>query len=157
MHKAMEVNEKIMHESANMLEKHGYAESYFHALSQALDNIKDIETIEAMRNKYQIEIGKDGVSTVARLKEDNDGYNIHDPETEDIVYKLAEHLKKYKAFKEEYERTKGDMDLEKSHRELDKTMKCMQQIVTMIHECVDSDEEKTTIKTHLRDMFNMYQ
>ncbi|WP_259320771.1 hypothetical protein [Holdemanella biformis] len=42
MHKAMEVNEKIMHESANMLEKHGYSESYFHALSQALDNIKDI-------------------------------------------------------------------------------------------------------------------
>ena len=157
MHKAMEVNEKIMHESINMLEKYGYAESYFHALSQALDNIKDIETIEAMRNKYQIEIGKDGVSTVARLKEDNDGYNINDPETEDIVYKLAEHLKKYKAFKEEYERTKGDMDLEKSHRELDKTMKCMQQIVTMIHECVDSDEEKTTIKVHIRDMFNMYQ
>ena len=81
----MEVNEKIMHESVNMLEKYGYAESYFHALSQALDNIKDIETIEAMRNKYQIEIGKDGVSTVARLKEDNGGYNIHDPETEDIV------------------------------------------------------------------------
>ena len=43
MHKAMEVNEKIMHESANMLEKHGYSESYFHALSQALDNIKDID------------------------------------------------------------------------------------------------------------------
>ena len=41
--------------------------------------------------------------------------------------------------------------------ELDKTMKCMQQIVTMIHECVDSDEEKTMIKTHIRDMFNMYQ
>ena len=66
-------------------------------------------------------------------------------------------MKKYKAFKEEYKRTKGDMDLEKSHRELDKTMKCMQQIVTMIHGCVDSDEEKTMIKTHIRDMFNMYQ
>lgn len=28
---------------------------------------------------------------------------------------------------------------------------------TMIHGCVDSDEEKTMIKTHIRDMFNMYQ
>ncbi len=52
MDKALEMNKKLMEEAIRCLEK-GYNAEDFRVLSQALDNIKDIETILAMHKNSQ--------------------------------------------------------------------------------------------------------
>lgn len=111
MEKALEINEQLMNEAIKCLEK-GYCSEDFHVLSQSLDNIKDIKTIQSMDQ----EIGTKS--------------------------KLSEHLNKY-------EQTSNIS-------ELDKCMKCMQQMISEIHEKVKTDEEKNIVKEHLKLMFNMF-
>ena len=111
MDEALEMNKKLMEEAIRCLEK-GYNAEDFHVLSQALDNIKDIETIQAMS------------------------------EPSSIAKKLCTHF-------EEYKETK-------SNAELDKTMKVMMQMISMIQKLVVNEEDKNIVKEHLRNMLNMY-
>lgn len=138
-------NLDLLTEAMRGLEK-GYNDLDFKVMSQALDNIKDIDTILAM---------DDGRTAINALKTNDT--DIEGTEIDDNIALMNSHFRKYIEAKKEYRKDNNEIDKRNSIRELEAFLNAMYGILEEMKTSSDFQEEREMVKDKLREMFSVYQ
>lgn len=138
-------NLDLLTEAMRGLEK-GYNDLDFKVMSQALDNIKDIDTILAM---------DDGRTAINALRTNDT--NIEGTEIDDNIALMNNHFRKYIEAKKEYRKDNNEIDKQNSIRELEAFLSAMYGILEEMKTSSDFQEEREMVKDKLREMFSVYQ
>lgn len=126
--------------------KKGYNDLDFRVMSQALDNIKDIDTILAM---------SDGRTAINALRTNDT--NIEGTEIDDNIALMNSHFRKYIEAKKEYRKDNNEIDKQNSIRELEAFLSAMYGILEEMKTSSDFQEEREMVRDKLREMFSVYQ
>ena len=138
-------NLDLLTEAMRGLER-GYNDLDFKVMSQALDNIKDIDTILAM---------SDGRTAINALKTNDT--NIEGTEIDDNIALMNSHFRKYIEAKKEYRKDNNEIDKRTSIRELEAFLSAMYGILEEMKSSSDFQEEREMVRDKLREMFSVYQ
>lgn len=138
-------NLDLLTEAMRGLEK-GYNDLDFRVMSQALDNIKDIDTILAM---------DDGRTAINALRTNDT--NIEGTEIDDNIALMNSHFRKYIEAKKEYRKDNNEIDKRNSIRELEAFLNAMYGILEEMKTSSDFQEEREMVRDKLREMFSVYQ
>lgn len=138
-------NLDLLTEAMRGLER-GYNDLDFKVMSQALDNIKDIDTILAM---------SDGRTAINALKTNDT--DIEGTEIDDNIALMNCHFRKYIQAKKEYRKDNNDIDKQNSIRELEAFLSAMYGILEEMKTSSDFQEEREMVRDKLREMFSVYQ
>ena len=138
-------NIDLLTEAMRGLEK-GYNDLDFKVMSQALDNIKDIDTILAM---------DDGRTAINALKTNDT--DIEGTEIDDNIALMNSHFRKYIEAKKEYRKDNNEIDKRNSIRELEAFLNAMYGILEEMKTSSDFQEEREMVRDKLREMFSVYQ
>lgn len=138
-------NLDLLTEAMRGLEK-GYNDLDFRVMSQALDNIKDIDTILAM---------DDGRTAINALKTNDT--DIEGTEIDDNIALMNSHFRKYIEAKKEYRKDNNEIDKRNSIRELEAFLNAMYGILEEMKTSSDFQEEREMVRDKLREMFSVYQ
>lgn len=138
-------NLDLLTEAMRGLEK-GYNDLDFRVMSQALDNIKDIDTILAM---------SDGITAINALRTNDT--NIEGTEIDDNIALMNNHFRKYIEAKKEYRKDNNEIDKRTSIRELEAFLNAMYGILEEMKSSSDFQEEREMVRDKLREMFSVYQ
>ena len=138
-------NLDLLTEAMRGLEK-GYNDLDFRVMSQALDNIKDIDTILAM---------SDGRMAINSLRTNDT--NIEGTEIDDNIALMNSHFRKYIEAKKEYRKDSNEIDKRTSIRELEAFLNAMYGILEEMKSSSDFQEEREMVRDKLREMFSVYQ
>jgi hypothetical protein len=138
-------NLDLLTEAMRGLER-GYNDLDFKVMSQALDNIKDIDTILAM---------SDGRTAINALKTNDT--NIEGTEIDDNIALMNSHFRKYIEAKKEYRKGNNELDKQNSIRELEAFLSAMYGILEEMKTSSDFQEEREMVRDKLREMFSVYQ
>ena len=138
-------NLDLLTEAMRGLER-GYNDLDFKVMSQALDNIKDIDTILAM---------SDGRTAINALKTNDT--DIEGPEIDDNIALMNSHFRKYIEAKKEYRKGNNEIDKQNSIRELESFLSAMYGILEEMKTSSDFQEEREMVRDKLREMFSVYQ
>ena len=138
-------NLDLLTEAMRGLER-GYNDLDFRVMSQALDNIKDIDTILAM---------SDGRTAINALKTNDT--NIEGTEIDDNIALMNSHFRKYIEAKKEYRKDNNEIDKRTSIRELEAFLSAMYGILEEMKSSSDFQEEREMVRDKLREMFSVYQ
>lgn len=138
-------NLDLLTEAMRGLEK-GYNDLDFKVMSQALDNIKDIDTILAM---------DDGRTAINALKTNDT--DIEGTEIDDNIALMNNHFRKYIEAKKEYRKDNNEIDKQNSIRELEAFLSAMYGILEEMKTSSDFQEEREMVRDKLREMFSVYQ
>ena len=138
-------NLDLLTEAMRGLEK-GYNDLDFRVMSQALDNIKDIDTILAM---------SDGITAINALRTNDT--NIEGTEIDDNIALMNSHFRKYIEAKKEYRKDNNEIDKRNSIRELEAFLSAMYGILEEMKSSSDFQEEREMVRDKLREMFSVYQ
>lgn len=138
-------NLDLLTEAMRGLEK-GYNDLDFKVMSQALDNIKDIDTILAM---------DDGRTAINALKTNDT--DIEGTEIDDNIALMNSHFRKYIEAKKEYRKDNNKIDKQNSIRELEAFLSAMYGILEEMKTSSDFQEEREMVRDKLREMFSVYQ
>ena len=138
-------NLDLLTEAMRGLEK-GYNDLDFRVMSQALDNIKDIDTILAM---------SDGRTAINALRTNDT--NIEGTEIDDNIALMNSHFRKYIEAKKEYRKDNNEIDKRNSIRELEAFLNAMYGILEEMKTSSDFQEEREMVRDKLREMFSVYQ
>ena len=138
-------NLDLLTEAMRGLEK-GYNDLDFRVMSQALDNIKDIDTILAM---------DDGRTAINALRTNDT--NIEGTEIDDNIALMNNHFRKYIEAKKEYRKDNNEIDKRNSIRELEAFLNAMYGILEEMKTSSDFQEEREMVRDKLREMFSVYQ
>lgn len=138
-------NLDLLTEAMRGLER-GYNDLDFKVMSQALDNIKDIDTILAM---------SDGRTAINALKTNDT--DIEGTEIDDNIALMNCHFRKYIEAKKEYRKDKNEIDKQNSIRELEAFLSAMYGILEEMKTSSDFQEEREMVRDKLREMFSVYQ
>lgn len=138
-------NLDLLTEAMRGLER-GYNDLDFKVMSQALDNIKDIDTILAM---------SDGRTAINALKTNDT--NIEGTEIDDNIALMNSHFRKYIEAKKEYRKDNNEIDKRNSIRELEAFLSAMYGILEEMKTSSDFQEEREMVRDKLREMFSIYQ
>lgn len=138
-------NLDLLTEAMRGLER-GYNDLDFKVMSQALDNIKDIDTILAM---------SDGRTAINALKTNDT--NIEGTEIDDNIALMNCHFRKYIEAKKEYRKDNNEIDKQNSIRELEAFLSAMYGILEEMKTSSDFQEEREMVRDKLREMFSVYQ
>lgn len=138
-------NLDLLTEAMRGLEK-GYNDLDFKVMSQALDNIKDIDTILAM---------DDGRTAINALRTNDT--NIEGTEIDDNIALMNSHFRKYIEAKKEYRKDNNEIDKQNSIRELEAFLSAMYGILEEMKTSSDFQEEREMVRDKLREMFSVYQ
>lgn len=138
-------NLDLLTEAMRGLER-GYNDLDFKVMSQALDNIKDIDTILAM---------SDGRTAINALKTNDT--DIEGTEIDDNIALMNSHFRKYIEAKKEYRKNNDELDKRNSIRELEAFLSAMYGILEELKTSSDFQEEREMVRDKLREMFSVYQ
>lgn len=138
-------NLDLLTEAMRGLER-GYNDLDFKVMSQALDNIKDIDTILAM---------SDGRTAINALKTNDT--DIEGTEIDDNIALMNCHFRKYIEAKKEYRKDNNEIDKQNSIRELEAFLSAMYGILEEMKTSSDFQEERKMVRDKLREMFSVYQ
>lgn len=138
-------NLDLLTEAMRGLEK-GYNDLDFKVMSQALDNIKDIDTILAM---------SDGRTAINALKTNDT--DIEGTEIDDNIALMNSHFRKYIEAKKEYRKDNNEIDKQNSIRELEAFLSAMYGILEEMKTSSDFQEEREMVRDKLREMLSVYQ
>lgn len=138
-------NLDLLTEAMRGLEK-GYNDLDFKVMSQALDNIKDIDTILAM---------DDGRTAINALRTNDT--NIEGTEIDDNIALMNNHFRKYIEAKKEYRKDNNELDKRNSIRELEAFLNAMYGILEEMKTSSDFQEEREMVRDKLREIFSVYQ
>lgn len=138
-------NLDLLTEAMRGLER-GYNDLDFKVMSQALDNIKDIDTILAM---------SDGRTAINVLKVNDT--DIEGTEIDDNIALMNSHFRKYIEAKKEYRKDNNEIDKQNSIRELEAFLSAMYGILEEMKTSSDFQEEREMVRDKLREMFSVYQ
>ena len=138
-------NLDLLTEAMRGLER-GYNDLDFKVMSQALDNIKDIDTILAM---------SDGRTAINELRTNDT--NIEGTEIDDNIALMNSHFRKYIEAKKEYRKDNNELDKQNSIRELEAFLSAMYGILEEMKTSSDFQEEREMVRDKLREMFSVYQ
>lgn len=138
-------NLDLLTEAIRGLER-GYNDLDFKVMSQALDNIKDIDTILAM---------SDGRAAINALKTNDT--DIEGTEIDDNIALMNSHFRKYIEAKKEYRKDNNEIDKQNSIRELEAFLSAMYGILEEMKTSSDFQEEREMVRDKLREMFSVYQ
>lgn len=138
-------NLDLLTEAMRGLER-GYNDLDFKVMSQALDNIKDIDTILAM---------SDGRTAINALKTNDT--DIEGTEIDDNIALMNCHFRKYIQAKKEYRKDNDEIDKQNSIRELEAFLSAMYGILEEMKTSSDFQEEREMVRDKLREMFSVYQ
>ncbi len=138
-------NLDLLTEAMRGLER-GYNDLDFKVMSQALDNIKDIDTILAM---------SDGRTAINALRTNDT--NIEGTEIDDNIALMNNHFRKYIEAKKEYRKDNNEIDKRNSIRELEAFLNAMYGILEEMKTSSDFQEEREMVRDKLREMFSVYQ
>lgn len=138
-------NLDLLTEAMRGLEK-GYNDLDFKVMSQALDNIKDIDTILAM---------DDGRTAINALRTNDT--DIEGTEIDDNIALMNNHFRKYIEAKKEYRKDNNEIDKQNSIRELEAFLSAMYGILEEMKTSSDFQEEREMVRDKLREMFSVYQ
>lgn len=138
-------NLDLLTEAMRGLER-GYNDLDFKVMSQALDNIKDIDTILAM---------SDGRTAINPLKTNDT--DIEGTEIDDNIALMNSHFRKYIEAKKEYRKDNNELDKKNSIRELEAFLSAMYGILEEMKTSSDFQEERELVRDKLREMFSVYQ
>lgn len=138
-------NLDLLTEAMRGLER-GYNDLDFKVMSQALDNIKDIDTILAM---------SDGRTAINALKTNDT--DIEGTEIDDNIALMNSHFRKYIEAKKEYRKGNNEIDKRNSIRELEAFLSAMYGILEEMKTSSDFQEEREMVRDKLREMFSVYQ
>lgn len=138
-------NLDLLTEAMRGLER-GYNDLDFKVMSQALDNIKDIDTILAM---------SDGRTAINALRTNDT--NIEGTEIDDNIASMNSHFRKYIEAKKEYRKDNNEIDKQNSIRELEAFLSAMYGILEEMKTSSDFQEEREMVRDKLREMFSVYQ
>lgn len=138
-------NLDLLTEAMRGLEK-GYNDLDFKVMSQALDNIKDIDTILSM---------SDGRTAINALKTNDT--DIEGTEIDDNIALMNSHFRKYIEAKKEYRKDNNEIDKKNSIRELEAFLSAMYGILEEMKTSSDFQEEREMVRDKLREMFSVYQ
>ena len=138
-------NLDLLTEAMRGLER-GYNDLDFKVMSQALDNIKDIDTILAM---------SDGRTAINALKTNDT--DIEGTEIDDNIALMNSHFRKYIEAKKEYRKDNNELDKRNSIRELEAFLNAMYGILEEMKTSSDFQEEREMVRDKLREMFSVYQ
>lgn len=138
-------NLDLLTEAMRGLEK-GYNDLDFKVMSQALDNIKDIDTILAM---------DDGRTAINALRTNDT--DIEGTEIDDNIALMNSHFRKYIEAKKEYRKDNNEIDKQNSIRELEAFLSAMYGILEEMKTSSDFQEEREMVRDKLREMFSVYQ
>lgn len=138
-------NLDLLTEAMRGLER-GYNDLDFKVMSQALDNIKDIDTILAM---------SDGRTAINALKTNDT--DIEGTEIDDNIALMNCHFRKYIEAKKEYRKDNNEIDKQNSIRELEAFLSAMYGILEEMKTSSDFQEERELVRDKLREMFSVYQ
>lgn len=138
-------NLDLLTEAMRGLER-GYNDLDFKVMSQALDNIKDIDTILAM---------SDGRTAINALKTNDT--DIEGTEIDDNIALMNCHFRKYIEAKKEYRKDNNEIDKQNSIRELEAFLNAMYGILEEMKSSSDFQEEREMVRDKLREMFSVYQ
>lgn len=138
-------NLDLLTEAMRGLER-GYNDLDFKVMSQALDNIKDIDTILAM---------SDGRNAINALKTNDT--NIEGTEIDDNIALMNSHFRRYIEAKKEYRKDNNEIDKQNSIRELEAFLSAMYGILEEMKTSSDFQEEREMVRDKLREMFSVYQ
>lgn len=138
-------NLDLLTEAMRGLER-GYNDLDFKVMSQALDNIKDIDTILAM---------SDGRTAINALKTNDT--DIEGTEIDDNIALMNSHFRKYIEAKKEYRKYNNEIDKQNSIRELESFLSAMYGILEEMKTSSDFQEEREMVRDKLREMFSVYQ
>lgn len=138
-------NLDLLTEAMRGLER-GYNDLDFKVMSQALDNIKDIDTILAM---------SDGRTAINALKTNDT--DIEGTEIDDNIALMNCHFRKYIEAKKEYRKDNNEIDKQNSIRELEAFLSAMYGILEEMKTSSDFQEEREMVRDKLREMFSVYQ
>ena len=138
-------NLDLLTEAMRGLEK-GYNDLDFKVMSQALDNIKDIDTILAV---------DDGRTAINALRTNDT--NIEGTEIDDNIALMNSHFRKYIEAKKEYRKDNNEIDKRNSIRELEAFLSAMYGILEEMKTSSDFQEEREMVRDKLREMFSVYQ
>lgn len=138
-------NLDLLTEAMRGLER-GYNDLDFKVMSQALDNIKDIDTILAM---------SDGRTAINALKTNDT--DIEGTEIDDNIALMNCHFRKYIQAKKEYRKDNNEIDKQNSIRELEAFLSAMYGILEEMKTSSDFQEEREMVRDKLREMFSVYQ
>lgn len=138
-------NLDLLTEAMRGLER-GYNDLDFKVMSQALDNIKNIDTILAM---------SDGRTAINALRTNDT--NIEGTEIDDNIALMNSHFRKYIEAKKEYRKDNNEIDKRTSIRELEAFLNAMYGILEEMKTSSDFQEEREMVRDKLREMFSVYQ
>lgn len=138
-------NLDLLTEAMRGLER-GYNDLDFKVMSQALDNIKDIDTILAM---------SDGRTAINALKTNDT--DIEGTEIDDNIALMNCHFRKYIEAKKEYRKDNNEIYKQNSIRELEAFLSAMYGILEEMKTSSDFQEEREMVRDKLREMFSVYQ
>lgn len=138
-------NLDLLTEAMRGLER-GYNDLDFKVMSQALDNIKDIDTILAMSD------GRTAINAVKTNDTDIEGTEI-----DDNIALMNCHFRKYIEAKKEYRKDNNEIDKQNSIRELEAFLSAMYGILEEMKSSSDFQEEREMVRDKLREMFSVYQ
>lgn len=138
-------NLDLLTEAMRGLER-GYNDLDFKVMSQALDNIKDIDTILAM---------SDGRTAINALRTNDT--DIEGTEIDDNIALMNSHFRKYIEAKKEYRKDNNEIDKRNSIRELEAFLNAMYGILEEMKTSSDFQEEREMVRDKLREMFSVYQ
>lgn len=147
MHEIKKINEKMMKEALQGLEKKGYNATDFQVMSQVLDNMLDICKIEhySEKEKYQNDIAQSHTN------------DIEGTEIDDNIISMNEHFRKYISYKKKYQHRHDEESMSKIMTELEEFLLCMMKILEEMRTSSDFEKEREMIKGKLREMFSLYQ
>ena len=149
MQEVRQRNLDLLTEAMRGLEK-GYNDLDFKVMSQALDNIKDIDTILAMQGGYSVRVGS---NTTFRTNDTN----IEGTEIDDNIALMNSHFRKYIEAKKEYRKSSHETDKQMAMRELEAFLTAMYGILEEMRTSSDFQEEREMVRDKLREMFSVYQ
>lgn len=138
-------NLDLLTEAMRGLER-GYNDLDFKVMSQALDNIKDIDTILAM---------SDGRTAINALRTNDT--DIEGTEIDDNIALMNSHFRRYIEAKKEYRKDNNEIDKRNSIRELETFLSAMYGILEEMKTSSDFQEEREMVRDKLREMFSVYQ
>ena len=138
-------NLDLLTEAMRGLEK-GYNDLDFKVMSQALDNIKDIDTILAM---------SDGRTAINALRTDDT--NIEGTEIDDNIALMNSHFRKYIEAKKEYRKDNNEIDKRTYIREVEAFLRVMKGILEEMKPSSACQEDRERSREKLRGKFLEYQ
>lgn len=145
MQEVRQMNLDLITEAMRGLEK-GYNDLDLRVMSQALDNIKDIDTILAMSD------GRTAIHTLTTNDTDIEGTEI-----DDNIALMNSHFRKYIEAKKEYRKSSHETDKQMAMRELEAFLTAMYGILEEMRTSSDFQEEREMVRDKLREMFSVYQ